>query len=359
VAGRSPELDMLRGWAVLLVLGVHIPAYPIWSSSGWVGVDLFFVLSGFLISNLLFTEYQRSGGIKLGRFFLRRAMKLYPSFYFMLALTLVYCVITGFPFTARQLIGELTLTQNYVGGIWGHTWSLAVEEHFYLFLPLALWLMMRFNRGVNNPFRAIPYLFLAIALFCLAARLVVVSHHREFDHHAHYEPSHLRFDALFAGVFVSYLQNFHYDFVHRITADPWRMPLSLVSIVALAPALMISSLDPFTYTWEFSLLYIAFGILVLLAVHHPAVSPSTIHPGRAEQGMVGRGIGRLGRYSYTVYLWHVPLAMLFGQLADRFVNVNAHLLHAVYLASCGIVGVGLSKLIEIPALRLRDRLLPY
>jgi peptidoglycan/LPS O-acetylase OafA/YrhL len=115
------ELDVLRGFAVILVMGVHVLAYPIWSTFGGIGVDLFFVLSGFLISNLLFVEYQRTGAIQLGRFFARRALKLYPSFYLMLGLTLVYCALASFPFTGRGLLGELTLTQNYLGGIWGHT----------------------------------------------------------------------------------------------------------------------------------------------------------------------------------------------------------------------------------------------
>jgi peptidoglycan/LPS O-acetylase OafA/YrhL len=74
-------LDVLRGIAIVLVMGVHVPAYPIWSTVGGYGVDLFFVLSGFLISNLLFTEYRSTGAIRLKRFFFRRRSKLFPSFY--------------------------------------------------------------------------------------------------------------------------------------------------------------------------------------------------------------------------------------------------------------------------------------
>src|SRR5271169_1218036 len=135
---RILELDVLRGIAILLVMGVHVPAYPIWSTVGGWGVDLFFVLSGFLISNLLFGEYKSTGDIRLARFFSRRALKLYPSFYLLLAVTLVYCFFWHVPITAREILGEATLTQNYIGAIWGHTWSLAVEEHFYIFLPVVL-----------------------------------------------------------------------------------------------------------------------------------------------------------------------------------------------------------------------------
>ena len=125
---RVFELDVLRGVAILLVMGVHVPAYPIWSTVGGWGVDLFFVLSGFLISNLLFTEYRTNGSIRLGRFFARRALKLYPSFYLLIAVTLAYCFFWKVPVIGQELLGEMILTQNYIGSIWGHTWSLAEPE---------------------------------------------------------------------------------------------------------------------------------------------------------------------------------------------------------------------------------------
>src|ERR1700751_3039383 len=142
-SGRIFQLDVLRGFAILLVMGVHVPAYPIWSTLGGYGVDLFFLLSGFLISNLLFGEYRKSGSIRFIRFLSRRALKLYPSFYLLLVLTVLYCAFGHVPFTSRQLLGEIVLTQNYIGGIWGHTWSLAVEEHFYLLLPLLLAFLLK------------------------------------------------------------------------------------------------------------------------------------------------------------------------------------------------------------------------
>ena len=76
---RIFQLDVLRGFAIFMVMGVHVPAYPIWSNFGGYGVDLFFVLSGFLISNLLFTEYRKTHNIQCLRFLARRGMTLYPS----------------------------------------------------------------------------------------------------------------------------------------------------------------------------------------------------------------------------------------------------------------------------------------
>jgi peptidoglycan/LPS O-acetylase OafA/YrhL len=73
---RLLQLDVLRGIAVLLVMGYHLPALPILSNAGYLGVDLFFVLSGFLVSGLLFREIQSTGGVNLSRFYLRRALKI-------------------------------------------------------------------------------------------------------------------------------------------------------------------------------------------------------------------------------------------------------------------------------------------
>src|ERR1051325_7889657 len=83
---RNQSLDVLRGVAVLLVIAYHYPYFSIMKIA-WIGVDLFFVLSGFLISGLLFLEIQRTGSIRIGRFLLRRGFKIYPAFYFYILLT--------------------------------------------------------------------------------------------------------------------------------------------------------------------------------------------------------------------------------------------------------------------------------
>jgi len=347
------SIDVLRGIAILLVMGVHVPAYPIWSTAGWIGVDLFFVLSGFLISNLLFVEYKRTGSIRLARFFLRRALKLYPSFWFLMALTVAYCSVAGVSFTWQQLVGELTLTQNYVGAIWGHTWSLAVEEHFYLFLPVMLAMLMRMGRGSPDPFRSLPWIFGTIFVACLALRFWTAAAY-PFDHKLHFQPSHLRFDALFSGVFLSYLHNFRPDLVRRVMDNnALRMPLSMLGVAALTPALFLEYSDPWIYTGGFASVSFGCGMMLLCSVYPEKGRKAMPKPGR-----VSRGIAVMGRYSYTIYLWHVPLAMVFMWAAGKLPGVNPFALHAVYFAACIAVGVAASKLVEIPGLRLRERLSP-
>jgi peptidoglycan/LPS O-acetylase OafA/YrhL len=346
------ELDVLRGIAIVLVMGVHVPAYPIWSTVGGYGVDLFFVLSGFLISNLLFTEYRSTGDIRLKRFFFRRALKLFPSFYLLLILTILYCLIWRVPFTGRSLLGELILTQNYIGSIWGHTWSLAVEEHFYILLPLALAFFMRRHKGADDPFRPIPYLFLGLAVTCLSARIGNALQHSSFAHRVHYEPSHLRFDSLFFGVFISYLHNFRPEFLRRAMSNPWRFPIALMSVLALLPAIVLPPSDRFMYTLGFTLLYISFGTMLLLSIYKETDRP------RPKPGFATRALAGMGVFSYTLYLWHVPMAQAFSSLAPRFAHVNEYVLHAIYFTTSIAVGILASKLVELPILKLRERLFP-
>ncbi len=101
---------------------------------GWVAVDTFFVLSGFLVSGLLFKEASRTGTVSISRFLIRRGFKIYPPFWVMIAITIVWIWLRGGTVSFWRLCGELLYFQNYGMGIWEHTWSLAIEEHFYFLL---------------------------------------------------------------------------------------------------------------------------------------------------------------------------------------------------------------------------------
>src|SRR5208337_3375533 len=116
--GRLRELDVLRGLAILLVLGHHMGAVPLhtpgivlvvldlWRQAGWVGVDLFFVLSGFLVSGLLFQEYRMDGQVSLGRFLLRRGFKIYPAFYTLLLVTVIVDRLLSRPAPLGRILSE-------------------------------------------------------------------------------------------------------------------------------------------------------------------------------------------------------------------------------------------------------------
>src|ERR1039457_7574138 len=136
---------------------------------GWAGVDLYFVLSGFLVSGLLFTGYQERRRIDVSRFYIRRGLKIWPALYALIATgLLINAVMPGHHLSTKGLVPELFFMQDYFHSIWGLTWSIAVEEHFYLCLPLLLLLLIR--RDAKRPFAALPLIFAAIAIFSLACR---------------------------------------------------------------------------------------------------------------------------------------------------------------------------------------------
>jgi peptidoglycan/LPS O-acetylase OafA/YrhL len=135
----------------------------IWFQIGWLGVDLFFVLSGFLIGGLLVTELQKHGRIDITRFLVRRGLKIYPAYFVFIAYLMLMPAAKSFAqegnawaTTVEEWVRywpNLLFLQNYVGSNpAGHTWSLAVEEHFYLTLPFALAALAAIGRvGVLIP----------------------------------------------------------------------------------------------------------------------------------------------------------------------------------------------------------------
>ena len=153
--GRDHGLDTLSALAIALVFAYHykvfVSAEPTlgWASRvGWVGVDLFFVLSGYLIANQLFAGIRRGRALSLSAFYARRALRTLPVFWLVLAAYFLLPSVMGGR-TPPPLWRFLTFTQNFnlqPGTAFSHAWSLCIEEQFYLVLPLVLVLGLRFGR---------------------------------------------------------------------------------------------------------------------------------------------------------------------------------------------------------------------
>ena len=133
----------------------------------------------------------------------------------------------------RALLGELFFLQNYVGQFWIHTWSLAVEEHFYLLLPATLLVMLRRN-GSRNPFRAIPWVATGVGIVSLGLRTLNWAMRDEFSQVTHIFPTHLRMDSLWFGVALGYVYRFHRDQLTRWT--PLRHWIIAGGLVLFIPA---------------------------------------------------------------------------------------------------------------------------
>ena len=350
---RLKQLDALRALAVILVLGHHVTWNPLWVRFGWSGVDLFFVLSGFLISGLLFREYKQYGSIHILRFWTRRALKIYPAYYLLILATVSGRMLAKTPIGWSHIWPDLIFVQSYVPGTWGHLWSLAVEEHFYILLPILLWAMMRRQCGRQDAFRHLPLVCLVISVACLALRSAHLLTGEPFNFQWHKFATHVRLDALSFGVLLSYYWEFRHGVIERLFSDGGRFVLT-VSLFLLAPAVLFDQTNAFLSTAGLSLLYVGYGGLLLYSLKCVDAS-----------GLVVRTLAKVGVYSYTLYLVHLPVASWCVGDLTPWAPANAPLIrdHAFLLFVCYFVltfaaGVLIAKLVELPFLKLRDRLVP-
>lgn len=159
------SLDSLRGLAVIVVLLFH-GSYGLFAG-GWIGVELFFVLSGYLITSLLYHEYSTSGNISLSKFYARRALRLLPALVIGVLIANLLWPFTNLP-GGNQLVASLAalfystnLISDVVAGNMSHFWSLSVEEHFYFIWPVLV-LFFVFRIPLRN-----RILFLIILIFGL------------------------------------------------------------------------------------------------------------------------------------------------------------------------------------------------
>lgn len=357
---RSRTLDILRVIAVLLVLGRHMEHCPrevnvflyyltgYWRRGGWVGVDLFFVLSGFLVAGLLFQEHQRHGSLAVWRFLVRRGWKIYPSFYALIGVTALAHFITRGTVALPAFAREIFFLQNYGPGVWNHTWSLAVEEHFYLLLPLLLVLLLR-RRAANpaDPFAWLPALFLLVATLCLALR-VTVALHAPFDPRTHHFPTHLRIDSLLFGVVLAYFHHYRPDWFPLRRTRERGLLLAVGLLAFLPPFLFPAESTPWLSSIGLTLLYLGGGA-ILWALR--GWEPRPTRPVRA--------LAFLGSRSYSIYLWHMPVAIWGIALARRLLPTwNWYLYFLVYFLGSFLLGLLMAHLLELPLLRLRDRISP-
>ncbi|HVH71390.1 MAG TPA: acyltransferase [Candidatus Dormibacteraeota bacterium] len=350
---------MLRCIAVLLVLILHANISSLFARFGWTGVDLFFVISGFLISGLLFSEYRTSGSISFRRFFIRRGLKIYPSFYIFLLLTLVGSQLAFHQIpTKAQLLHNALFVMNYTGpNDWDHLWSLGVEEHFYVFLPLLLLALARISTDQHNPFRTVPYLWGVIALSCVLFRALSVCLGAPNFHMAH-AASHNRIDSLFFGVALGYLYHFKPKLLEGFTR-PWVncVIIAFLSVAALSSAYFVPRETRLFSIFGFSALYLGYGGLLLLTLYVRDIVP-TIITGLVRR--IGDGLAYVGKYSYSIYLWHGPANAWLPGFIRRILHVpvGGYSRFAIYFLGSLTIGILMSRTIEYPILRLRDQFFP-
>jgi peptidoglycan/LPS O-acetylase OafA/YrhL len=363
-APRSNGLDSLRSAAILLVFMYHYavffshaPTFGFWSEIGWTGVDLFFVLSGYLIGNQILSALAHQRAFSLKNFYARRLLRTLPNYWFVLALYFLFPVAMGGK-TPPSLWRFLSFTQNiglHAGTAFSHAWSLCIEEQFYLVLPAVALLLAAYGKSVRAGW---ILLALAVVVATTARILLWQQYHDDPDgwYTWVYYSSLCRFDELLAGVAVAMLKNFHRGAWERIMAKGNLMLVLGLAATALMFYLFLNYqyVDGAGYGFfltavGYPLLAMSFALLVLAA----------LGPGSLLQRMRVPGAGRLARWSYAIYLTHKPLMHVLGKpLAD--VGVVPDSAVAALLVACASIAAGclLYLAVETPFMRLRERISP-
>jgi peptidoglycan/LPS O-acetylase OafA/YrhL len=345
-----PAIDGLRAVAVAAVVFYHLGFA--WIPGGFLGVDLFFVISGYVITRLLLDSIERSGGLDLRGFYKARARRLLPPMIFMIVVTGLYISIwaqdsvkrflTDVPFAISGTINWWLVAneQDYFEAIGRppllqHTWSLAVESQFYLIWPVILLLVLkRFGKKV------IPFAALLIALIS-ASVLFYVS--LQLD--ASSDVSHVYFgtDTHSVGLFlgsalaVSWIpQNFKVEVSAR--AQNFIDFIGVFGFIGiLATFLLIDESSPTAYKIAFPLAAM-FGVAIITSIVHPASRFAPI--------LQTRVLIWIGERSYAIYLWHWVVFQISRPSVD-LVGEDWALITVRILIVLALADISL-KLVELP-----------
>jgi peptidoglycan/LPS O-acetylase OafA/YrhL len=309
-AGYLPSLDGLRALSVTAVLLYH--ADMTWLPGGFLGVEVFFVISGYLITMLLVREHDRTATISLRDFWLRRARRLLAALYLLLA-SVSLAVLVFYREDVHKLAGQVwaALTyvtnwylifsdQSYFAAIerppaFQHLWSLAIEEQFYLVWPVLVLGLLRLLRGRLLPMAAIITAGAVASLVWMA-----VLFEPAVDPSRVYYGTDTRASGLLLGAALALLWKPGHEFVDN--AEVKTVSLDLLGMSGLAVILWcfwtIHEMDAFLYQGGFAVLSVATCAAIAAAVH-----PGTL---------VGRLLSPellvwIGKRSYSLYLWHWPI----------------------------------------------------
>ena len=341
---RIVGLDILRSVAIILVLFRHSQLFsnPLYDF-GWLGVDLFFVLSGFLVSGLIFKEYKKRNKLNIKRFLLRRGYKIYPAFYiFLVGSIIIEHYRDGFVPTFTDLLGEIFYLQSYLSHIWTHTWSLAVEEHFYLTLALFSFIAYKTRTLAKKQLVISTLIALIVLSFCM--RYYVSYPHRNEPFFS-FMATHLRSDGILIGVLIGYLYHFT-PFFKFFTK--WRWAFLIVSIALMLPGFYYAGGSYFMNTAGLSLVNLGFGILTLFSLTNFDIKSSSLK--QVSKPFI-LFFTMVGKHSYSIYLWHIACRNFMNDSLNYGPNMNSLIFFVLSIS----VGVILSIIIERPFLKLRDR----
>lgn len=359
---RNHGLDTLRALAIIFVVLHHYVLFVSetdtfgWVGTiGWVGVDLFFALSGYLIGNQIMVGLRSGERFSLARFYARRLLRTLPTFYVVLALYYLWPWFRG-EAKLLPLWQFLTFTQNInlqPGTAFSHAWSLCIEEQFYMLLPaLALGLAaMRSSLRWSWSLIALAFVAGMVIRYWVWNELVSESTRPQFNYFKYiYYSTFCRFDELMAGVALAMLRNYH--------PRQWRS-LTSHGDVFLAAGLAVCGVTFWLFLDQrmalpvtvvgFPMLALGFALLMVAALSRRSILRRVRVP----------GAGVIALWSYAIYLGHKQLCIL---LADPLTQLgyppDSLVAIAVALTASVLAGWLLYAGVEEPFMRLRARYVP-
>lgn len=334
-------LDGLRGVAVVLVLVFHSGLG--WMPGGFLGVSLFFTLSGYLIVDLLLAEGERTGRIDLRAFWSRRLRRLAPASLMVIAAVVGLATWLSTGVEADRVRGDAVSSVAYVAN-WRfilegqsydqlfaapsplqHLWSLAIEEQMYLFVPVVVALV--FARGGG---RRVVAVILALASVASVIASMVTTRHDVV-----YYGSHTRAAELLIGALLACVLGRRWDGASRLFARSWSSFGALALLVIVASARVSDVGSPWVYSGSLA----AFALLSAVAV------TGSIVPGTTARVLGWRPLASVGKVSYGLYLVHWPVIVWMNEERLGFGGVA---LFAVQMAVTSVIAVVSHRFVEMP-----------
>lgn len=338
---RISSLDVFRAVAIIIVVLYHFHQVLLF---GNLGVDLFFVISGFLVGGILIREYDKNQGINIPKFILQRGFKIWPSYYFLLIFGTVVATLFYRNSHPEQIIPFKEMAryaffyQNYVPNpdhwSFGHLWSLCVEEHFYILLPVTLFLIHKLV-GNKNRTKALYIMVFTAIILGMAFKYYSLYYTESRDT---YLRTHNRIDALAWGVLL-YLVITHYG--ERLKQIKHLYLLSIAGILVFALSVIIGNhtdSEKYHQIVLHSVIAPSFFLLIL-GVYYVDFSKFYI-------------LRTIGYFSYNWYLWHpIFVSMVSDKIGTGITGLMIYIILSFSMAVLTTV------LIEEPLLQKRKAII--
>ncbi|MBC2128437.1 acyltransferase family protein [Listeria marthii] len=307
-----PSIDGLRAFAVIAVIAYHLNFS--WAKGGFIGVDIFFVLSGYLITNILLTQWEKTQSLQLKQFWIRRFRRLIPAVYVMIVVVVIYAVFFH-PEILKNLRGDAIASFFYVSNWWfifhdvsyfdsfglpsplKNLWSLAIEEQFYMIWPAFL---LVFLKWVKNPKLLLK---IVIGLGLLSAIWMAVLYVPGTDPSRVYYGTDTRAFDLLAGCALAFVWPF--TRLSPVVPKKSKAVLNIAGTISVLGFILftafVSEYQPLLYRGGLLLVAIL-GVIMIATISHPASYLSKIFSFKPLRW--------IGTRSYGIYLWHYPIITL-------------------------------------------------